>query len=75
MTVIVSIKDHITLLVVYPQVMKHTSAQLIVLFSGVARGTVLHPGDSNYAIGYYSEAWAPEDFKNYNEPVTIENIV
>jgi len=58
----------------FPKVMIREGGQ-IVLFRETERGMVVRqsPSGVSYKIGFYSETWSMDRFKDYNGPVTIQN--
>lgn len=56
----------------YPKIMKDSDG-LVVLFTSHDVGAVLQ-GDKNYSVGYHSTSWCRGSFKDYNLPITLENL-
>ena len=56
----------------YPQLRRGTVTGVIVLFTGVSTGTVVHLGTSQYHLGERSTTWGPR-FTKYHGSVTLSN--
>lgn len=61
----------------FPCLMRGTDTGIIVLFSDVRTGTVVHTGDQNdYPVGTYATDWGhvTNPYWELSPPVTISNI-
>lgn len=47
--------------------------ELIVLFTDINTGFVLHVSDGSRKVGFNQIHWAEKQFENYNGQVTLEN--
>jgi hypothetical protein len=58
----------------YPKLMAYysESGTIVVLFTGPARGTVIHATDTQHTIGQHS-VWAECSFTDFHGSVTLSN--
>ena len=56
----------------FPKLMKHTMSNLVILFEGECKGTVLI-GNDNYSLGHTSSGWYSNDFEDFNKKLTLTN--
>ena len=72
MSIISTLKEQINSSDVdFPKIMR--SGRLIILFSLYGEGVVIS-GDSDYRVGYRSTSWSTNEFKDYNDEVTLKNV-
>ena len=60
----------------YPKLMQCNFSNdyyMIVLFRKYETGTVVDSNCSEYEIGYYSNNWDMDDFKNFEDKLVLSN--
>ncbi len=58
----------------FPKIMEYTGKDLnpfLVLFNKSREGTVIK--SDHYPTGLYITSWAMHQFKDYNQPITLQN--
>ncbi len=62
----------------FPKLMSNKSYDFIVLFEEHGKGIVVYNEEEDksfphYVIGYYSEGWVMDRFKDFNGKLTLKN--
>lgn len=58
----------------FPKIMSFKQYLLVVFYITANKGIVLQSSDKDRPIGHYREDWCPDNFNDYDEPVTIQNV-
>ena len=57
----------------FPKLMVNQHGGSVVLFTSMGCGTVVHQAGDN-ALGYFSDKWLMETFKDFNEDLVLRNL-
>ena len=57
----------------FPKLMISEDLETIVLFSEEKKGVVILDSRVEYKVGKYFESFNMEYFRDYNEPITLQN--
>jgi hypothetical protein len=57
----------------FPKLMVSTKSNIIVFMLSKGVGVSLS-AKAPYEFGYYTDEWASDNFTDYNEPITIQNL-
>jgi len=58
----------------FPVIKIHNDGDLIVLFRSLESGVVIYSDCSEWSVAEDYSDWNHDAFKNYNLPVTLENV-